>query len=89
MVLAEREAQSGEHTGLQILDKQHEADVLGVFQVPEARQDVAKCSDFQLHCSSHTYSFISLLTYRDCPQLPLACLNARESINLVPSLVNI
>lgn len=66
------EAQDGEHIGLQILDKQHEADVLGVFQVPEAGEDVTKCSDFQLHCSSHTYSFISLLIYHDCPQLTLS-----------------
>lgn len=42
---------------------------LGVFQAPEARQDVNKCSDFQLHYSSHTYSFISLLIYLDSPQL--------------------
>lgn len=29
VVVAEREAQDGQHIGLQILDKQHEADFLG------------------------------------------------------------
>lgn len=59
---------------------------LGVFQAPEARQDVTKCSDFQLHCSSHTYSFISLLIYHDCPQLTLSMSECYRKHKFSPKL---
>lgn len=72
MVVAGREAQDGQHFGLQVLGKQGEANVLGS---ASSSLGQAGCysmhSLFQLHCHSHTSSFVSLI-YHVCPPLTLS-----------------
>lgn len=73
MVVAGREAQDGQHVGLQVLGKQSETNVLGSASSSLGQTGCySKHLLFQLHCHSHTSSFISLLIYQVCPPLTLS-----------------